>query len=133
MCHMFVSWIFWKVNTRIWVLSWSGTYIRTCHPKWMSSTQLSRITSSIHGKHHGYLWFSFLLIHTSTKHPLNLNFFWLRYQCKYAPNDYHGDPNHSHSIKWGYLALFCIKRLFTLLDVVEIMFYYKYHTKIDGS
>jgi len=53
MFHMLTSRSFWKVNEGIWAPVWNGMFTKTFQAKWMSSNQLSKTTSGIHGKH---LW-----------------------------------------------------------------------------
>jgi hypothetical protein len=57
-----------------------------------------------------------------------LKVFWSRNQCKYGPEDYRENSTHIPSIKRGCLTSFSIKRLYTQLDVVEIINYHKAHT-----
>jgi hypothetical protein len=56
-----------------------------------------------------------------------------RYECGYGPEDHHEDHNHMRSIKRGCLAHFSIKRLYTWPDVVEIAFYHRTHTQVNGD
>ncbi len=53
MFHMFTFWNSWKVNKGIQAPLWNGMFTKTFQAKQMSSNQLSKTTSSIHGKH---LW-----------------------------------------------------------------------------
>jgi hypothetical protein len=62
-----------------------------------------------------------------------LKVFWSRYQCGYGLEDYRENSTHTRSIKRGCVTSFLIKRLYTRLDVAEIMIYHKAHTRIDGS
>jgi hypothetical protein len=56
-----------------------------------------------------------------------------KYEYGYGPKDHHKDPNHMKLIKCGYLVHFSIKRLYTQLDAVEIIFYYWIHTWANGN
>jgi hypothetical protein len=53
MFHMFAFQNSWRVNEGIQAFSWNGMFIKTFQAKQMSSNQLLKTTSSIHGKH---LW-----------------------------------------------------------------------------
>jgi hypothetical protein len=54
-----------------------------------------------------------------------------RYECAYGPDDHCNDPNHVRSIKWGCLASFFIKQLYTWPKVMELCFYHQTHTRMD--
>jgi hypothetical protein len=56
-----------------------------------------------------------------------------KYECGYGPKDQCEDPNHMKSIKRSCLAHFSIKRLYTQLDVVEIIFYHWIQTRANGD
>jgi hypothetical protein len=49
------------------------------------------------------------------------------------PENHHKNPNHIILIKCNYLAHFSIKRLYTWLDVVEIIFYHQIHIRVNGD
>jgi hypothetical protein len=53
MFHMLAYRNAWKVNEGIWAPLWNGMFTKTFQAKQMSSNQLSKTTSGIHGKH---LW-----------------------------------------------------------------------------
>jgi hypothetical protein len=58
-----------------------------------------------------------------------LKVFWSRYQCGYGPKDYQENSTHTRSIKWGCLASFSIKHLYTRPNVADITIYHKAHTR----
>jgi hypothetical protein len=62
-----------------------------------------------------------------------LKVFWFRYQCGYGPEDYQTNSTHTQSIKWGCLASFSIKCLYTRPNVAKITIYHKAHTRTNGS
>jgi hypothetical protein len=49
-----------------------------------------------------------------------------KYGCIYGPYDHCNDPNHARLIKWGCLATFSIKQMYTWADVVELRFTIKH-------
>jgi hypothetical protein len=55
-----------------------------------------------------------------------------KYEYCYGLEDHHKNPNHMRSIKHDFLTHFSIKRFYTRLDVVEIIFYNQTHTHANG-
>jgi hypothetical protein len=56
-----------------------------------------------------------------------------KYECGYGLEDQCENPNHMRLINHSCLAHFSIKRLFTPLDVVEIIFYHQTHYQANGD
>jgi len=55
-----------------------------------------------------------------------------KYACEYGLNDNREYPNCSWSIKQGCLIQFSIRWFYTWLEVMEIIFYHRPHTWING-
>jgi hypothetical protein len=53
--------------------------------------------------------------------------------CGYGLEDNHGNQSHNRSIKWGCLAQFWIRWLYTWPKMAEIIFYHRSHTWINGE
>ncbi len=93
--------------------------------------------------HFGHIWYDVLLfIFVIWKLFLNLILYQIlslklitfcKYACEHGLEDNHGDPNHHRFIKWGCLAQFLIKQLYTRPEVVEIIFYHLSHTQANVS
>jgi hypothetical protein len=58
--------------------------------------------------------------------------FW-KYECAYGLKDHHGDIAHGRSSKWGCLASFLVKWLYTQPEVCELMFYHRTHDWMNGE
>jgi hypothetical protein len=56
-----------------------------------------------------------------------------RKECGYGPKDHCVDLDHISSIKHGCLAKFLVKQLYVRLEVVEISFYHRAHTRTKGE
>jgi len=56
-----------------------------------------------------------------------------KYACGHGPKDNCENLNHNWSIKWNYLAQFSIRWLYTQPEVIEIIFYHRLCTRINGE
>ncbi len=92
--------------------------------------------------HPGNIWykvvfhafcFPFHLCNMSQHLGFSLHQIFCRYECAYGPKDDHGNTTHGRSSKWGCLASFLVKWLYTQSKVRELVFYHRTHNQMNGE